>query len=144
MTWRRRRRFLARSALGLFLLLGLPVAGQSPYAQFPSMNSGRTDRDSPDSKDPFDRDPSQEEKRLRMLNAARQKSIVTETEKLLRLAKELNDEVSTSDSASMTDAQLRKVAEIGKLARSVKEKMSFSVGSYPKVSPPITINPTIP
>ena len=34
---------------------------------------------------------------------------------------------------AMTDAQLRKVAEIAKLARSVKEKMSFSVGRIPEL-----------
>jgi hypothetical protein len=40
----------------------------------------------------------------------------------------------------MTDAQLRKVAEIAKLARSIKEKMSFSVGGYPSFKGPPTFD----
>ena len=86
---------------------------------------------------------SPDKKRMRMLNAERQKALISDTEKLLKLAKELNDEVTESDSASMSDAQLRKVAEIGKLAHSVKEKMSYSVGGFPGINTPLTILPGI-
>jgi hypothetical protein len=68
-----------------------------------------------------------QEKRLRDLNAARQKSLVADTDKLLKLARELEDEVSRANSDSFTPAELRKVAEIERLAHSVKEKMSTSV-----------------
>ena len=80
---------------------------------------------------------------MRLLNAERQRSIVSETEKLLKLARELNDEVAESDSSSMTDQQMRKVEEIAKLAKSVKEKMSFSVGGFPNVNTPMTVNPPV-
>jgi hypothetical protein len=126
-----RRRWAVRCVLGFGLLLGIPVVGQTPFPQFPSTNSGKNGHSYPNSAGPFDSESAPDPKRLRLLNAERQKSIVSDTEKLLKLARELNDEVAGSNSSSMTDAQLRKVAEIGKLARSVKEKMSFSVGPYP-------------
>ncbi len=131
-----RRRWAVRCVLGFGLLLGIPGVGQGPYPQFPSNNSGKYGQHNPSSAGPFDTESAPDPKRLRLLNSERQKSIVSDTEKLLKLAKELNDEVAGSDSSSMTDAQLRKVAEIGKLARSVKEKMSFSVGPNPVPSNP--------
>jgi hypothetical protein len=85
-----------------------------------------------------DRDPFQDERRLRALNAERQKAMVIDTERLLRLVTELNAEISAADSGTLTVAQLRKLAEIEKLARSVKEKMSTSVRGvsiYPAASP---------
>ncbi len=68
-----------------------------------------------------------EEKRLRALNAERQKSMVSDTNKLLKLADELNAEISSTNSESLTRAQLHKLGEIEKLAHGVKDKMSTSV-----------------
>ena len=86
-----RLRPVVRSVLGLTLLLGIPVAGPSPYLQFPSPNSGQYGQHYPDSNSPFGQDPnSPEQKRIRALNAERQKSLVSDAEKLLKLAKELN------------------------------------------------------
>jgi hypothetical protein len=134
---RRSRRPLAlRSLLGLALLLGLPVAGQSPYAQFPAPTNGKSNQHYPDSTVQFGQEASPNDKRIKILNAERQKAIVSDTARLLKLAKELNDEMAETGSASMTDAQLRKVAEIGKLARSVKDKMSFTAGGYPGLNTP--------
>ena len=144
--WRSR----VRAVLGLALLLGMPVAGQSPFQQqFPAGNTPRLGQHPPDSDSPFggrQDSSSLDEKRVRLLNAARQKSMVSDADKLLKLAKELNDEVAGGDSATMTDAQLRKVAEIAKLAKNVKEKMSFSVGGFPSVSPSptVTLGPDVP
>ena len=136
-----RWRAAMRSALGLVLLLGLPVAGQSPFPQFPA-NSGRGGQRYPDgTADPSANSP--EQKRIKLLNAQRQKALVTDTERLLKLAKELNDEVAQSDSETMNSQQLHKVEEIGKLARSVKEKMSYGVGGVPSVEGPLTIQPGI-
>jgi hypothetical protein len=66
------------------------------------------------------------EKHLRLLNAERQKSMVADAAKLLKLAQALNDELAAQP-GDPTPAQLRKMAEIEKLARSVKEDMSTSV-----------------
>ena len=78
-----------------------------------------------------------------MLNADRQKSLVSDAEKLLKLAKELNNEVNQNDTGAMSGEQLHKVEEIGKLAKNVKDKMSYSVGGLPGVSAPLTIQPGI-
>jgi single-stranded DNA-specific DHH superfamily exonuclease len=145
LTGARRPRPGLYSLLSLALLLGIPLPGQSPFAQYPSSNgAGRLDQRYPDSGSQFPQDPnSPDQKRIRLLNAERQKSLVSDVDKLLKLAKELNDEVVGSDSSSMSDEQLHKVAEIGKLAKSVKEKMSYSVGGYPGVNAPLTTAPGI-
>lgn len=71
------------------------------------------------------------ERRLRELNVAQHKSMVSDTEKLLKLVTELNAEISSKSPASLTPEQLRKVAEIEKLAHSVKDKMRDSVQGTP-------------
>lgn len=135
--WERRA---IRFALGLVLILAMPVAGQSPYSQFPSTNNGKLGRNYPDTNSQFGADPNADPRRIRMLNSERQKELVSDTQKLLQLARELNAEVSDANAAAMTDAQLRKVAEIAKLARSVKEKMTFSLGGYPNLKSPPTFD----
>lgn len=145
LTGARRSRLGLYCVLGLTLLLGIPSAGQSPFSQYPSSNgAGRLGQRYPDSSGNFPPDPnSPDQKRMRLLNAERQKSLLSDVDKLLKLAKELNDEVAGSDSSPMSDEQMRKVAEIGKLAKSVKEKMSYSVGGYPGLSTPLTTVPGI-
>lgn len=76
-------------------------------------------------------DPVEEEKRLLALNAQRQKALVSDTNKLVRLANELGTEISRDNPTELTTAQLHKVAEIEKLAHSVKDKMSTSVRGVP-------------
>jgi hypothetical protein len=133
-----------RPAFGLALLLGLPVVGQSPFPQFPSTNSGRNGQQYPDGSGQMDQGPnSPEQKRIKLLNTERQRSLVSDSEKLLKLARELNDEVAQSESETMSSQQLHKVEEIGKLAKSVKDKMSYSVGGFPNVNGPLTIQPGI-
>jgi hypothetical protein len=129
-----------RFLCGLSLLLGVPVVGQAPYPQIPSISNGRFGQNHTDSNSPFGTDPTADEKRLRQLNLARHKEIVSDTARLLQLARELNDEI-VDPGSPLTETQMRKVAEIGKLARSVKEKMSFSVGGYPDLKSPL--NPGI-
>ncbi len=117
-----------RQAVGLALLLALPggaqygpMPPQPPLSQATGLQSGSlmTGID--------DTDPVEEERRLRILNAERQKSMVSDTNKLLKLAHELNDEVNATKSDSLDPQELTQVAEIEKLARKVKEKMSTSV-----------------
>jgi hypothetical protein len=57
------------------------------------------------------------------VNIERQKQIVADSDKLLKLARELNDEVAAAGSRSLTAEQLEKLNEIERLARSVKERM---------------------
>ncbi len=77
-----------------------------------------------------------DEKLLRALNAARQKSLVSDTNKLLWLVNELNAEIARADTGSLTPDQLRRVTEIEKLAHNVKEKMSLSVRGMPAFQVP--------
>ena len=81
--------------------------------------------------------PEMQAKRIKALNQLRHKAMVDDAEKLLALAQELND-----DSGNLSPAErLRKTTEIEKLARSVKDKMSYTVGSdqlspvFPVTSP---------
>jgi len=83
-------------------------------------------------------DPLMEEKRLRALNADRQKAMVGDAGKLLRLATEFNAEIEQAKPDTLTPNQMRKLAEIEKLAHSVKEKMTTSVRMpviYPALIP---------
>jgi hypothetical protein len=80
--------------------------------------------------------PIQNEKLLRAHNADRQKSMVSDTNKLLRLVNELNAEIARTNPDALSEAQLRKVAEIEKLAHNVKDKMSTPVRGTPAFQPP--------
>jgi len=64
------------------------------------------------------------ERRMKMLNNERHKSLISDSDKLFKLATEINNEIAQSNSGLLTPEQLRKVAEIEKLARSVRDKMT--------------------
>lgn len=87
--------------------------------------------------------PLFQERRLRMLNAQRQKTLVADTNKLLQLASELNAELNGPHPGPLTASQLRKVAEIEKLARSVRENMSLSVKGGPLLTSPLPVVPIL-
>jgi hypothetical protein len=120
-------------ALGVALLLGLPCGGQqgssdgSSISRHLQMQVG----------DPEEglrgdmRNPLLEEKRLRLLSIAQHKAMVEDTGKLVKLVSELNAEISSTNPSALTAEQLRKVAEIEKLARSVRDKMRISLKSAP-------------
>ncbi|MGA2218980.1 MAG: hypothetical protein ABSG51_12880 [Terracidiphilus sp.] len=76
------------------------------------------------------------ERRFRALNAMRQKAMISDTNKLLKLVGELNAEISRESPESLTADQLHKLGTIEKLAHSVKEKMSTPVGPNPSYLPP--------
>jgi plasmid replication initiation protein len=83
------------------------------------------------------------ERRIRGLNNERQKEMVSDSDKLLKLAQELNKEIAARNAGSLTFDQLHKIAQIEKLARSVKEKMADGAGepAQPAGLPPY--NPVI-
>jgi hypothetical protein len=80
-------------------------------------------------------DPMFAEKRLRALNADRQKSMVSDADKLVKLARQLDEEIASNSTDELTPEELRKVAEIEKLAHNVKAKMAQSFGVGPEVRP---------
>jgi hypothetical protein len=125
------------AAICLLIFLALPAGSQQGVsAGHPSVP--QTQQGPPSNGDPFDvsQGPSmQEEKLLRALNADRHKSMVSDANKLLRMAKELNAEIASTNPDSLSLDQLHKMAEIEKLARNVKEKMSTSVRATPTYAP---------
>ena len=66
-------------------------------------------------------------RRIRELNVERQKEMVADTDKLLKLTAELNTDIAQTHNTSFTPDQLRMLARIEKLAKSVKDKMSNPV-----------------
>ncbi len=78
-------------------------------------------------------DPALAKRQFLLLNVQRQKTMVSDADKLLKLATELKAEIDAGDSASLSPEQLRKISEIEKLARSVKQKMSITVGVGPQL-----------
>jgi hypothetical protein len=81
-------------------------------------------------------DPGAEHRRMLALNRERQKSIVADTEKLLKLAGELDREVKGSGSDALTPDESRKLAAIEKLAHNVKDRMAYSL-SEPSFDAPL-------
>jgi hypothetical protein len=81
-------------------------------------------------------DPTWNEKRMRALNEDRHKSVVSDAEKLLKLARQLDVEVASNPTDEMTPEEMRKVVEIEKLAKSVKSKMALSFGGGPQFQGP--------
>lgn len=67
---------------------------------------------------------------LLQFNAARQKEMVSDAEKLVQLAGELNAEVRAAANSPLSAEQLSKIGRIQKLAHSVKDKMQFAVLPY--------------
>jgi hypothetical protein len=85
-----------------------------------------------------DSDPVLKAKRFRLLNIERQKQLVADTAKLLRLTGELNAEIAAENTGALTAIQLHKLGEIEKLAHSVKEKMIIAAGDPPHFQTPIS------
>ena len=85
---------------------------------------------------PDDPDSAMLERRMRALNNERQKQLVADTDKLLKLARELNEEVAKTNTDSLTPDELHKIADIEKLARNVRQRMTESVGQPQTTLPP--------
>jgi hypothetical protein len=76
------------------------------------------------------------ERRLKMMNNERHKSLVSDSDKLFKLATELNNEIAGANTGSLTPEQLHKVAVIEKLAHNVRDKMTEAVPN-----PRVTFSP---
>lgn len=124
-----------RAALCFAVLLAVPGGAQIGPQQRQSAPGDPLS----DSSGQFDSgDPIAEERRMQALNADRQKSMVADTNKLLKVAGDLDAEIGRTNPEVLSANQLRKIAEIEKLARSIKEKMSTSVRGVPALrQPPI-------
>jgi hypothetical protein len=132
----------ARGALFLsaVLVLGSLAAEPAGQQQVPNQQPVPNQMNR-QSRNPFDgfggNDPLLMARQMRALNADRQKSLVSDTEKLLKLAQELNSEIETGNPNMLTQVQLRKIADIERLARNVKQKMSISFVGGPQFQEPV-------
>jgi hypothetical protein len=131
-------------ALLLALILALPCAAQNTTPTNGAQSSTHgfhpvqdVDDMAPGAAD----DPLYAERRLRQLNLAQHKAMVADTDKLVKLANELNAEIGRTNPGLLTPEQLRKVAEIEKLAHSVKDKMRMSVQGVPGFQIPSPLPP---
>lgn len=137
----RRFRHCARVLL-VALMLGVQSVAQFPDPSLPSSASSDSPAWTRHRSTPYGQmeDPLAASRRIKKLNEIRQKALVAETEKLLRLARELNAAVSDKDSQMSAEERLRRVAEIEKLAKDVKSKMIFSFGVAPDpFFPPLSL-----
>jgi len=122
------RRVLA-AALAVILAGGACAAAQVTTIQHGSQLPGGTRVVGP-SQLPMSNpapNPVFQDRRIRQLNVERQKEMVSDSEKLLKLTAELNAEIAKSHAQALTPDQLRTVAKIEKLAKSVREKMTNPV-----------------
>ena len=82
-------------------------------------------------------DPLSESKRMKALNADRHKSMVSDAEKLVKLARQLDAEIASNPTDGLTPQEVQKLAAIEKLAHNVKTKMAQSFGGGPELKSPI-------
>jgi hypothetical protein len=126
-------------AMGFVIVPGLAVRSQSGPPR-DIINRPTPMPTDPSSSDNYD--PTMMERRLNALNRERQKEMISDTNKLLKLTMELNDEIAANNTGTLTWDQLHKMAEIEKLARNVKEKMADGVGQMgPTPEAPIAMPP---
>jgi hypothetical protein len=116
----------------LALLLALPAGAQNSPSAPQQSNPGHLGPLSANATVEFEQpDPIGEQHRQRLLNTDRQKKLVADADKLLKLASQFNTEIGAADPASLTPAQLRTLSEIQKLAHSVKTRMSTPIYGMP-------------
>ncbi|HEU5458030.1 MAG TPA: hypothetical protein VFU68_05390 [Terracidiphilus sp.] len=81
-------------------------------------------------------DPEMARRQLRALNEQRQKAIVKDTARLLKIAQELNAETQNRSAGDLTPEQWKQVNRIAKLAHGVKQNMILTYGGVPVFRPP--------
>ena len=125
--------------LAILLLAGAALAGwaQTSLGGGAPIDSAQIGTRFPGKTATVDADETLEVRRIRQLNIARQKSMVSDAEKLLALARALNAGVGAGGNTLSAAERMKMAADIERLARSVKEKMSYSVG-IPSTTPLIS------
>jgi len=93
-------------------------------------------------------DPVAQQRQMLQLRAALNRSMVSDTNKLLKLVTDLNAELSSTNPDALTPDQLKKVAAIEKLARNVKDSMKTSLQGTPTLKdalqePPRHVKPSL-
>jgi hypothetical protein len=139
-----RNRSIIRFAIHATALLLSGMALIAQQAPGPLLDPTQMNTRFPDKTVNIDhQDETQDMRRMRLLNTARQKAMISDAEKLVTLARDLNAGIG-ADGTPLSDSQrMRMAADIEKLAHSVKEKMSYVVGtpSLTRTPSPLTAWP---
>lgn len=111
----------------LLLMVFLMLAPAAPAQQTPPTTTVPTDRGmpglSPNPRQPDGTMAHMAERMARQRNTDRQKEIVADTARLLKLAQQLNVDVSKSNKDTLSLAVVKEANEIEKLAKTIKDKM---------------------
>lgn len=126
---RANRSHAPRRMLALLLLLGIPVAAQSPGMQAQAARDGGTVDLDLGSSSGAGVDAHIEGRRFAALNQQRQKRMIIDANKLLKLAQELNADADAGGTILSPAQRLHKAEEIEKLAKNVKDRMTYSIGA---------------
>jgi len=147
---RRGLRIAAAGALALGLALpAAPCHGQRQSSSIQNLNGGQAIQRpsqvvSPDMNPALSadkNDPMRQARWRRRFNQRRHDEIVADTRKLLRLTAELKAEIDETHATTLTEAELRTVATIQKLAHNVRENMALTMGPaslFPDLQPPLS------
>jgi len=118
------------------LLLGAPIAAQSPTAPaIPISPDVAQVRQAILDPSMVFSDTKIEARQAKMLNIQRQQAIVTDTEKILQLARELEADANSARPTMSVAERMHKAEEIEKLAKTVREKMTYAIGAPPPPNP---------
>ncbi len=129
--------YVAASSAAALVVFAAALLGWAQYAPSSSSPLGNL----PGARTQSEADPAIEtepvwgEKRMHALNADRHKSLVSDTDKLVKLARQLDAEIASNPSDGMTPGELHKLGEIEKLAHNVKTKMAQSFEGGPGFRP---------
>jgi len=118
------------------LLLGAPVAAQTPTAPgIPVSPDVAQVRQAMMDPSMVFTDTKIEARQAKLLNVQRQQAIVTDTEKILQLARELEADANSARPTMSIAERMHKAEEIEKLAKTVREKMIYAIGAPPPPNP---------
>lgn len=76
-------------------------------------------------------DLAEHQRLLIRLNRDRQRQIVEDTQKLVELSTKYHDELMRDNPDHLTPAQIRRLSEMEKLAKSIKDRMTTAIGDEP-------------
>jgi hypothetical protein len=117
------------------VIAGLALSGTLlGWAQYVSRPGGQLPREA-NSDETYNSNPVLNAKRVKALNADRHKTVVSDTEKLVKLARQLDAEIASNPTDELTPEEMHKLETIEKLAHNVKAKMAESFGGGPEVRP---------
>lgn len=117
--------------LSAFALAQAPTQGPDPT--YTSPNAGSMSRQS--MSDGADIDSVVAARRQQVQKAEIRQSIAADSTRLVQLAQELSDQIRQEHPETLTQVELKKYAEIGKLAHRLKSEMKTYGTAVPQIQP---------